>query len=140
MSAAKHMQDSATRRAKCNYKDRRPRAARRPVVEGHVPNLPELEAEAGPEAGAQVKTIEPENPRRLRALVSALSRHEAADVLRIEIRLAPSTDDPAVTTFEMILTHSLGPKHEMAIGAVLGPLFETAMRAIIEEQREAARP
>lgn len=81
----------------------------------------------------RTKKIEPESAARLRECLTALAAHSGAHVLRVEVGLGASTAaTPAdeATSLVMIVTHSLGPKHEAKIGPALARAFFGAFRGL----------
>lgn len=79
----------------------------------------------------EVRNIEPESPERLRECLTALAAHSRLSVLRVEVAFGDATerDGPALT---MIVTHSLGPQHEQAIGPTLCRALGEALRAVTD--------
>jgi hypothetical protein len=73
--------------------------------------------------------IDPESPKRLRALIKALSSFTGAHVLRVELELGASTRSD-VAALTMTITHTLGPEHENEIGPHLARAFSATLSAL----------
>lgn len=75
------------------------------------------------------KNIDPESPIRLRECLTALANHSGLHVLRVEVGLGPSTHQDG-TSLHLVLTHSLGPKHELAMAPTLAKVFAETLSAL----------
>ena len=74
--------------------------------------------------------IDPESPVRLRALITALASHLGVQVLRVEVELGRSTRTDDGYALSMVVTHSLGPEHELRIGPPLAEAFSATLNAL----------
>lgn len=89
--------------------------------------------DAARKAAREGTPINPESPQRLRECLTALARHEGLSVLRVEVSLAQSSTgpagDPALT---MIVTHSLGLRHEQEVAPKLAAAFGEVMSGLAQ--------
>ncbi len=82
------------------------------------------------------KLLNPESPVRLRECLTALALHQRTHVLRFEVGIGSSTRSDDEPAFNMTLTHSMGPEHEMVIVPLLAKVFATAMAAYAQAAAE----
>lgn len=84
--------------------------------------------------------IDPENPVRLRECLDALAAHLGTHVMRLEISLGDGTRGVKEPAISMVLTHSMGVEHELALMPDVAVIFAKAMAAMIAPRSTSDQP